>query len=545
MRRVILSFMLLLLLFGVIQSLAHPQFLIEELHYHYELFDLRGLAKGTIFLFSYLLATLFFLIVIAIKSKPIFYMALFLLFLSLVIDFFVQFLGVSHGFSISEYRLALNETSNYQFLFAYATNIGKSILLSLIVVWILYIIRKKVLKIRFSNWTIVLLFIPLVFISMVTHRVDTFKLSSYPSLIKIPLIAVENNRISAPLRRRVLSKDITPIDEGRFKNIIWIIDESVTGTYLSINGYQKDTTPYLTKLDKNSSIISNFGVVNSISNCSGKSNLFLRIGMVPKSKQHIKEEMFKLPTIFQYAKRAGYTTWLFDSQTQKDHLQDYLTLYDKESIDNFKTLGTDVPRYKKDSTLLDRVAQITHKSGSRKNFIVVVKYGSHFPYFTSYNHKYSPFQPTVEVAYGGMDMEHKEQMVNTYLNSIYSSVDLYLKEMVKKVNFENSVVFYTSDHGQNILETKNLTRTHCNTEIVVKNEVSVPLFVFTKDAKKRFPVDRDKFYSQIQIFPTILSLFGYNKSIIEPYGDTLYRGFNSSEDREYILSSSLDKKIYK
>jgi len=541
----LLTFLLLLLLFVAIQSVVNPLFLVEELHYHYELFDLRGLVKGTLFLTTYLLAIFIFLIIIAIDSFWVFLLALFFIFIFSSMDFFVQLLGISHGMSIDEYRLAMNEVGNYQFLEAYMFTIIKAMFSAFIVVVMLYFIRQKVYKSRVSTRSLLVILLPFLLVYGACYKVNTFKLSSYPAALKIPALALEYERLSTPMKKRLLESSITPQNESKIKNIVWVIDESVTGTYLSINGYEKDTTPFLRTLDKNSTFISNFGVVSSISNCSGQSNLFLRIGMRAKKSDEIKQTMYDMPTIFQYAKRAGYTTWLFDSQTQKDHLQNYLTLYDKESIDHFETLGTDVERDKKDLTFLSKFSKITNDNNANsKNFIVVIKYGSHFPYLTSYNHEHTPFRPVLDVAYGGMNMAHKEEMVNSYLNSLYSSVDLYLKALVEKVNLAQTVVFYTSDHGQNILESEGLTRTHCNSELVVKNEVSVPLFVFTKGAKEHFPVDKNRFYAHIQIFPTTLSLLGYGKLLVDEYGKSLESGFKKSNDRHYILSSSLESKIY-
>ena len=540
----LLTFLLLLLLFTAIQSVVNPLFLVEELHYHFELFELRGLVKGTLFLTTYILAIFFFLIIIGVESIWVFRLALLLIFLFSSMDFFVQLLGISHGFSIDEYRLAMNEMGNYQFLMAYTDTLAKAIFSAFLVVVVLYFIRKKVYKSRVSTRSLLILLLPFSIIYGACYKIDTFKLSSYPAALKIPALALEYERLSSPIEKRILEEGIKPKHEGLVKNIVWVIDESVTGSYLSINGYVKNTTPFLRILDQKSSLISNFGIVNSISNCSGESNLFLRIGMTPRTKENVKREMYHLPTIFQYAKEAGYTTWLFDSQTQKDHLQNYLTLYDKESIDHFETLGTNIERDKKDRTLLSKFSKLTHEKRERKNFIVVVKYGSHFPYLTSYNHEYAPFKPVLEVSYGGMDMAHKEKMVNSYLNSLYNSVDLYLKHLVEEVDLNKTVVFYTSDHGQNILESKGLTRTHCNRE-VVKNEVSVPLFVFTKGAKERFPVNKNEFYSHIQIFPTTLSLLGYDQSVVKRYGKSLENGFKKSSERHYILSSSLESKIYK
>ena len=543
---ILLTFSLLLILLVLIQSIFNPLFLWEELIYHFETFDLRGLAKGSIYLTTYLLAVIPFMIIVGLKSRKLFISFSFIIFVFLAIDFFIQLLGVTHGFSLAEYSLAMNEMGNYKYLIVYTDTIFKALGLAFLSVAILYIIRKKVSKDQLNAKYLSVILLPIIIIYTGCHKIDTFKLSSYPAGVKLPAIALEHFGSTVPIVDRILDEDIKIKSSGEFQNIVWIIDESVTGTYLSINGYDKDTTPYLSSLEKETNKLSNFGVVNSVSNCSATSNLFLRIGVNPLKKPNIKNIMYDLPTIFQYAKRAGYKTWLMDSQTRKDHLQNYLTLYDKDDIDHFETLGPEVTRVDRDIKFLDTLATVVNnKKSNDKNFIVLVKYGAHFPYLLTYDTKNSPFKPVLDVSYGAMDMEHKEKQVNTYLNSIYFNVDLYLKEMVSKVDLSNSIVFYTSDHGQNILEKESLTRTHCNNEIVVKNEVSVPFMVFNDDAKALFPSDENLFYSQIQIFPTTLKLLGYENELVNKYGETLAEGYAKSEERQYVLSSSFEFKSYK
>ena len=540
---VLLSFSLLLILFVFIQSLVNPLFIWNELKYHFELFDVRGLAKGSIFLFTYLLAIIPFLILVKLKSLRLFLFLLFFVFLFLSIDFFVQLLGVSHGFSYDEFTLAMNELGNYQYLIAYVDTIAKAMGIAFIVILILYFIRQKISRNNFSSKSMFLAVIPMLVIYAGCYKIDTFKLSVYPATIKIPNISLAYLQFSKPIKKRILDENIKPKNKSKFKNIVWIIDESVTGTYLSVNGYEKKTTPYLDELENKSSDFINFGTVNSISNCSAKSNLFLRIGMNPH--QHKREEISLLPTIFQYAKRAGYKTWLFDSQTQKDHLQNHLTVYDKNSIDNFETLGTEVSRLNKDEVFLnDMLEVVNNQTSSDKNFIVLVKYGAHFPYLLTYKHEFSPFQPVLESSYGGMNFENREKQLNTYLNSLHFNVDLYLKKMLEQIDLKESIVFYTSDHGQNILENEALSRPHCNNENVVKNEVSVPLFLFSNNAKERFSLEKNNFYSQIQIFPTTLSFLGYSKELVSQYGKTLEESFIQSNERKYILSSSKETKVY-
>ena len=540
---ILFTCMILLILFVLIQAINNPLFVWDELLYHFELFDLRGLAKGSVYLFTYLLAVLFFFIILTLKSFRLFLFSIFIIFILSSIDFFIQLLGVSHGFSYAEYSLAMNEMGNYKYLIAYIDTIFKAIALALLFVLVLYFIRIKIVKLRIHTGYLFFVLFPMITIYMACYKIDTFKLSSYPSAIKIPNIAISYLLFSKPMKERILEKTIETVTKSKYKNIVWIIDESVTGSYLSVNGYEKKTTPYLDELAKSSNDFVNFGVVNSISNCSANSNLFLRIGLNPF--QHDTKQRFSLPTIYQYAKRAGFNTWLFDSQTRKDHLQNYLTLYDRNSIDHFETLGAEVTRVQRDKVSMESMIElVNNKSSSEKNFIVLVKYGAHFPYLLTYNQKFTSFKPVVESSYGGMNFEHKEEQLNTYLNSLHFNVDLYLKKMLAKIDMSESVVFYTSDHGQNILESEDLSRPHCNNENVVKNEVSVPLFVFANNIKNVFAKKEDKFYSQIQMFPTTLSLLGYSESLVESYGKTLLRGFSQSNERKYILSSSKETKVF-
>ena len=526
------------------QSINNPLFVYNELLYQFEMFDLRGLAKGGIYLLSYLSVVVALFIFLKLQSKKLFVFLLFLVFIFFSIDFFVQLLGVQHGFSYAEYTLAMNETGNYKYLIAYSSSIVQAIFFAFLWVLSLYVIRQKLMKNSLASIFSLFVFVPLLLTYATCYKMDTFKLSSYPAMIKIPNIAVSYLQFSKPIKARILSEALKPKVTPKFKNIVWIIDESITGSYLSINGYEKKTTPYLEELSKKSSNFSNFGIANSISNCSGSSNLFLRIGL--NVNAYKKEQISDLPTIFQYAKRAGYKTWLFDSQTKEGHMQNHLTIYDKDSIDNFKTLGSEVERTQRDKHFSDEMISLVNNAKTEdKNFIVLVKYGAHFPYLLTYEADKAPFAPTLEHSYKAMSFENRDKQLNTYANSIYFNVDLYFKHMLSTIDLTKSIVFYTSDHGQNILEVKGVTRTHCNTGDIVKNEVSVPLFLFTHNAKTLFPKNKQGFYSHMQIFPTTLSLMGYDSTLVSSYGKTLKESYAQSSERKYILSSSREAKVYK
>jgi len=533
----LLLFFGLFIIIALAQSIYNPLYVLKEAKYLGLPYDFRGFIKIFLYLGGYISAVIALGIILAIKSSRLFFLFLFFLFLFYTMDFFMQLIGTSYGFSYNELIVAMNEKGNIHNLLNYIDYVIYAILLSLGLSTILYMIRKKIYKTSINSMAILVIFIAFLgtYIPVAVTSSITFK--TFPAFTKIPMLYIEYLKDAPTIKARILDETIKPSKETKYKNIVWIIDESVTGSYLSINGYNKETTPYLKNLDKETDIISNFGLVNSISNCSAQSNLFLRIGMNPYKTIDFKKEMYDLPTIFQYAKRAGYTTQLFDSQAAKDHLQNYLTLYDKNHIDHFETLDGDVLPENRDEIFLKKIKKVLNTKDNNKNFIVIVKFGVHWPYLLSYNKENSTFVPILNGTLGGMTLENKEKQVNTYLNAIVHSTDQYLKKLINDIDLENSVLFYTSDHGQNILETERKI-THCNHDKIVKNEVTVPLFVFHKNAKEIFSRKQKLSYSQIQIFPTTLSLMGYNKEIVQQYGKTLWEGFPQDTVRKYFVTSS-------
>jgi glucan phosphoethanolaminetransferase (alkaline phosphatase superfamily) len=521
------------------QSIFNPLMVIDNIT---TLEHFKGVFYASMYVSSYLLAAFSLTMIISIRSSKIFFFFLSIFFGLYSFDFFMQFLGSKNGFTYNDFALGMNEIGNYKNLLAFIDYIIYALALSAFFSFILYLIREKLVHKKINSLAIMMFFVAIVGTFVFYRVVDSTEYKKFPAFVKIPLYNLKYLKTPLKIKDVILDEKINVEKKPKYKNIIWIIDESITGTYLSINGYKKNSTPFLREFDKTDDMI-NFGVVNSISNCSGESNLFLRIGLNPKIYEKPREKMFDLPTIFQYAKRANFTTWLIDSQAQKDSLQDYLTKYDLEDIDYFKTLDSDTAAIDRDITAIQSVQKAL--KNRENNFIVIVKWGSHWPYLLNYDSKNAIFKPELDSALGGMIAENKDKIINTYLNSIRYGTDKYLKTLLSKTDLNDTIIFYTSDHGQTIFDSdKDLRTTHCHSvEESVKSEFSVPLIVFSKNAKEIFPKDNKK-HSQIQIFPTILSLMGYSDELVTSYGKTLWDGYEADQNRESIIRLKGDIFIY-
>jgi len=535
MKKLLYSISLIYIMSFVLQSINDILFIFHEVKYLSQPYDIRGFVKSIIYLGTYLCASGFLVFLLFIKSDKVFKILAILISLLYAVDIFIQFIGKPRGFSKDIFTLVVQEGGNYSFLQIYLKEIILALLLGSLLFLFLVFLRKKVM-LRLNNKFIPLLLIPYIFTYLAVTSVSTIVYNAYPSFIKIPLIALNYTLHKPIVIKRVFPSEIKAVNNTKMENIIFIIDESVCGSYLSINGYSKNTTPQVSKLLENKNDIVNFGVVNSVSNCSNSSNIYLRLGMNPVKIHDYNNAKVNFPTIYQYAKNAGFTTYLFDAQAEKDALQNGLSIYDVQDIDHYFTFDRTVVPNKRDELVLDKVSKLLERETGEKHFIVIVKFGAHFPYLLSYNpDKDTIFRPALTSTYGGFNEQEKNKLTNTYLNSIHKNFDLYMDLLYNTLDLNNSIVFYTSDHGQDILETKNRITTHCNTTDIKRNEVTVPLLVLTKNAKNSFRVKPTKHYSQTEIFPTMLFFMGYPENIYADYGSILQKGLDKNITRKYFV----------
>ena len=96
---------------------------------------------------------------------------------------------------------------------------------------------------------------------------------------------------------------------GQLDSIIYVIDESVRGSNLSLNGYPRATTPFLQSLETRG-LLKNLGICVAAGSFSHISNAYLITGHNAFPDDDFRTD--KNPTIFDYAKKMGYETIYID-----------------------------------------------------------------------------------------------------------------------------------------------------------------------------------------------------------------------------------------
>ncbi len=327
-------------------------------------------------------------------------------------------------------------------------------------------------------------------------------------------------------------KEVSIPTDGKIgKDIILIIDESISGMYLDINSESGEKTYLKEQYQKLK--IHNYGIAAAATNCSYGTNILLRYG---GKRENYFEYISSMPSIWQYAKKAGYRTVFVDAQRDSGKYQNGMTEKEKGDIDEFIQYDN-VPVLYRDMNIADSL--IDYINNSTEEFIYVNKVGAHFPISDKFPDNFIIHKPILKrgkninltdipsrEGYSSSD-EHWNSYRNSYRNTILWNVGNFLHKIIDRANFNGSTIIYTSDHGQDLHEySHSALSTHCNPDPITE-EGAVPLVVLegvsssTLDWESHLDSNKNK-SSHYNIFPTLLKLMSYeNQAVTSIYGNSL------------------------
>jgi hypothetical protein len=352
----------------------------------------------------------------------------------------------------------------------------------------------------------------------------------YPSTVAIPARLFLT--LSEPMAHGDLPFKAVPgglVAPSVFRKIVFIMDESVRGDYLTINDPTIDTTPFLAMAGDR---VINFGLAIAGSNCSFQSRWMIRRGVrewqLPEQRApstQVARGFVDGPrtTMWQFAKAAGFDTVYIDAWESYDGaFHSGLTPEELTGVDRRVTVDHGA-RYDRDAEAA-RILVSVLKTSDRA-FIYVDKLGAHFPY-----DEYSP--PTfnrftrndgTRFKYSAKD---RDENVGSYKNVVAWSVDEFFRTLLEHVDLTETLILYTSDHGQNLGD-GGYAWGHCSSTNVHPSEVWVPLFAVSGNrdfarVMSKSAADSFNQATHFEIFPTLLVAMGYDSRwVAEVYGPGL------------------------
>ena len=343
------------------------------------------------------------------------------------------------------------------------------------------------------------------FIGMITIYASTLIVKGVPALIGFPKgfsyvfasLSIELNSLISPLNYREINRLTDRVINDKLNNIIVVMDESVEYSNFveAKKQWQQENGALL-----GGGLFVDFGLTFSSANCSAPSNYVVR-----KATWEVDGErllMFQVPSLFEIARQQGYQITYIDNQhVLKDPtVRNYID--NKEASLINEIYSPMQPEYVRDLASIEFINGVLKNSS--KNFIFVNKVGAHFPYEKTINPQY-----------------RTSSRLTDYSISLQQNSVLFLDKLSKSLTAD-TVLFYTSDHGQNFSS----GATHCNTgKDISPKEYFVPFVVGTgnlellahlKENQSLFEKNR-KYLTHLHFSESIRNLLGVeikNKSSI-------------------------------
>jgi glucan phosphoethanolaminetransferase (alkaline phosphatase superfamily) len=327
-------------------------------------------------------------------------------------------------------------------------------------------------------------------------------------------------------------------------SIIYVIDESVRGSTLSLNGYPRATTPFLQYLQTQGRL-KNLGICVAAGTASHISNAYLITGHNAFPDVDFRTD--RNPSIFDYAKKMGYETVYIDidggylSQLLKAAGDGPVRSLDRwMDSQSFEECHVDLETTK-DLGVAGFLSGLLNERGGY--FILINKKGLHFRYRNRYpDDMVSAIWKPVMGASESIDpsMAGREKLVNTYDNGIRFQVDEFFRVFVSGTTNQNYVILYTSDHGQTLAE-HGKVYTHMKPDKVI---VDVPDFLVSgKQYSKKgllAGIPPGIRVSHLNNFATLLDLMGVPMSLrVRPYDKSIFSLTDQDNKVRSYMSGSL------
>jgi glucan phosphoethanolaminetransferase (alkaline phosphatase superfamily) len=324
-------------------------------------------------------------------------------------------------------------------------------------------------------------------------------------------------------------------------SIIYVIDESVRGSNLSLNGYPRATTPFLQSLETRG-LLKNLGICVAAGTFSYISNAYLMTGHNAFPDDGFRTD--RNPTLFDYAKKMGYETIYIDvdngylSSLVKAAGDGPVRSLDRWMTDrSFKERHVDLEATK-DLGIARFISRLLNERGGY--FIVVNKKGLHFQYRNRYpDDEASTIWKPVMAESEAIDpgAAGREKLVNTYDNGIRFQVDEFFRVLVSETTNRNYGILYTSDHGQTLAE-HGQVYTHMKPDEVI---VDVPEFLVSGERYSQkgllAGIPPGIRVSHLNNFATLLDLMGVPNSLrVRPYDKSIF-SLTAEDNRERTYMS--------
>ena len=354
-------------------------------------------------------------------------------------------------------------------------------------------------------------------------------------------------------------KSKTPVD------VVLVMGETARYGNFSINGYERETTPYLSA---QRNLIS-FDSIYSVANLTTVSVPLILNEATPENAREMSPER----NLIEVFNAAGFhTSWIANQSFGNQILMNisgrcaytkYMQAYNDEELGE---MGEGEGRAARvvngcyDMEMMNYIMPAISESEHERKFMFIHTLGSHFKYNCRYPEEFSVYRPDVAsdadilsaldsiramVQRREIRTDHplissvRKLLVNSYDNTIVYT-DYFLHTLIEHLDRQErpTVMMYVSDHGENLLDDERMLFLHATYAGSIY-EYHVPMFIWYSDEyEELYPerveqlkANRGCKTSTMTVFNTLTDLAGIEYSGID---STLCLSSPRLENREKI-----------
>ncbi|OON40127.1 lipid A phosphoethanolamine transferase [Izhakiella australiensis] len=289
--------------------------------------------------------------------------------------------------------------------------------------------------------------------------------------------------------------------------VVFVIGETTRWDHMGILGYERDTTP---KLSKEPNLVAFKG-----QSCDTSTKLSLRCMFVREGgAEDNPGRTLKEQNVFAVLKELGFSSELYAMQSE-------VWFYNNADVDNYafrEQIGSEKRNQGKpvdDMLLVPEMKASVDRHPKGKHLVILHTKGSHYLYSQRYPRSFARYQPE---CMGVDDACSKQQLINAYDNSVLY-VDNMLDSVFDQLRNKKAIVFYAADHGESISDNMHFHGTPRN--MAPPEQFRVPMIVWASDswlanANNKGAFERLKAqqrvgttHRHVELFDTIMGCLGY------------------------------------
>jgi len=311
---------------------------------------------------------------------------------------------------------------------------------------------------------------------------------------------------------------------------IIVIGESANSSHMSLNGYERVTTPNFDKLYKDNNLL-NFSkaYANHVQTMKALSM------SLTQANQINKKEYMSSPSIINIANSAGFEThWLSNQSLYglNSTLLSVLATKANYVYDLNKNISSTVA-LNYDEKLIPILKDILNTKTEQNRIIFIHLMGSHYEYFRRYPDDRAIFRnPYIDIG-----TYRDSYLLNSYDDSI-AYTDFVLNDMLKLLQKENKVsgFIYFSDHGEDTIKGH-------HPDMFTPDMAKVPFFIWlSKKYQQKYTKtynglksNQNKLFSNDFIYDTLIGLTGIKTDYYSKEYDICKDDFILEDKNAYTL----------